>query len=143
VSGGGLISGGAAVFKTISDAEVVGVQTNASPVMHASIRAGKIIDIPMHDTIAEGLHGGIEQGSVTFSLCQKLVDDWIDVKEETIVEALRLMLLRCHEVLEGSGAVGVAAILEQPDRFKNKKVGVVLSGGNIDEKLLKRIITEP
>jgi len=142
VSGGGLISGVAAVFKTISDAEVVGVQTDASPVMHASIRAGKIIDIPMHDTIAEGLHGGIEQGSVTFSLCQKLVDDWIDVKEETIVEALRLMLLRCHEILEGSGAVGVAAILEQPDRFKKKKVGVVLSGGNIDEKLLKRIITE-
>jgi threonine dehydratase len=53
------------------------------------------------------------------------------------------MLLRSHEVLEGSGAVGVAAILEQPNRFKKKKVGVVLSGGNIDEKLLKRVIAEP
>jgi threonine dehydratase len=143
VSGGGLISGVATVFKTISNTEIVGVQTDASPVMHASIKAGKIVNIPMYDTIAEGLHGGIEQGSVTFSLCQKLVDDWIDVSERSIVNALRFMLLRNHEVREGSGAVGIAAIMDYPDRFKKKKVGVILSGGNIDHELLKRIIIEP
>lgn len=140
VSGGGLISGVATVVKGASKAEVIGVQTIASPVMHASIKAGRIVDIPMYDTVAEGLHGGIEQGSVTFPICQKLVDDWIDVKESTIVEALRLMLLRQHEVIEGSGAVGVAALMENPKRFKGKSVGVVISGGNIDEELLRRLL---
>jgi len=125
--------------KSASKAKVIGIQTEASPVMHASIKAGKIVDIPMFDTVAEGLHGGIEQGSVTFPICQKLVDDWIDVKEATIVEALRLMLLRQHEVIEGSGAVGVAALMEDPKRFKDKHVGVVISGGNIDEELLRRL----
>ena len=139
VSGGGLISGVSTVIKAASKAEVIGVQTIASPVMHESIKAGKIVDIPMYDTVAEGLHGGIEQGSVTFPICQKLVDDWIDVKEATIVDALRFMLLRQHEVIEGSGAVGVAALMENPKRFKNKRVGVVISGGNIDEDLLSRI----
>ncbi len=139
VSGGGLISGVAPVVKGASKAKVIGIQTEASPVMHASIKAGKIIDIPMFDTVAEGLHGGIEQGSVTFPICQRLVDDWIDVKEATIVEALRLMLLRHHEVIEGSGAVGVAALMENPKRFKDKRVGVVISGGNIDEEILRRL----
>ena len=139
VSGGGLISGVSTVIKAASKAEVIGVQTIASPVMHESIKAGKIVDITMYDTVAEGLHGGIEQGSVTFPICQKLVDDWIDVREATIVDALRLMLLRQHEVIEGSGAVGVAALMENPKRFKNKSIGVVISGGNIDEDLLSRI----
>ena len=120
VSGGGLISGIATVMKTASKAEVIGIQTIASPVMHESIKAGKIVDIPMYDTVAEGLHGGIEQGSVTFPICQSLVDDWIDVKETTIVDALRLMLLRQHEVIEGSGAVGVAALMEDPQPLQGK-----------------------
>jgi threonine dehydratase len=139
VSGGGLISGIATVVKAASKAEVIGIQTIASPVMHESIKAGKIIDIPMYDTVAEGLHGGIEQGSVTFPICKSLVDDWIDVKETTIVDALRLMLLRQHEVIEGSGAVGVAALMEDPHRFKGRRVGVIISGGNIDEELLRRV----
>jgi len=140
VSGGGLISGIATAMKGASKAEVIGIQTEASPVMHACIEAGKIIDIPMYDTVAEGLHGGIEQGSVTFPICQKLVDDWVDVKESTIVEALRLMLLRHHEVIEGSGAVGIAALMEDTQRWKGKRVGVVISGGNIDDSLLRRLL---
>lgn len=139
VSGGGLISGIATVMKAAFKAEVIGIQTEASPVMHESVKAGKIVDIPMFDTVAEGLHGGIEQGSVTFPICQRLVDDWIDVKEATIVDALRLMLLRHHEVIEGSGAVGIAALMEDPRRFEGRRVGVVISGGNIDEELLHRL----
>ena len=139
VSGGGLISGIAAVWKAVPGTKVVGVQTEASPVMYESINAGKIVDIPMFDTVAEGLHGGIEQGSVTFPICQRLVDDWIVVREKTIVEAMRLMLFSQHEVVEGSGAVGVAALIEQAERFKGKKVGVVLSGGNVESSLLREL----
>jgi threonine dehydratase len=139
VSGGGLISGIATVMKAASSTEVIGIQTIASPVMHESVKAGRIIDIPMHNTVAEGLHGGIEQGSITFPICQSLVDSWIDVKETTILDALRLMLLHHHEVIEGSGAVGVAALMEDPHRFKGRCVGVVISGGNVDEELLIRV----
>jgi threonine dehydratase len=139
VSGGGLISGIATVINGVSKAEVIGIQTEASPVMHESVKAGKIIDITMYDTVAEGLHGGIEQGSITFPICQRFVDDWIDVKETTIVDALRLMLISHHEVIEGSGAVGIAALMEDPNRFEGKCVGVVVSGGNIDEELLRRL----
>ena len=139
VSGGGLISGVATVMKGVSEAEVIGIQTEASPAMHKSIKAGKIVDIPMYDTVAEGLHGGIEQGSATFPICQQLVDDWIDIKEATIVDALRLMLIRHHEVIEGSGVVGVAALMENIHRFEGRRVGVVISGGNIDEELLRRL----
>ncbi len=139
VSGGGLISGVTTVMKGVSEVEVIGIQTEASPVMHESIKAGKIVDIPMYDTVAEGLHGGIEQGSVTFPICQQLVDDWIDVKEATIMDALRLMLIRHHEVIEGSGVVGVAALMENIRCFEGRRVGVVISGGNIDEELLRRL----
>jgi threonine dehydratase len=142
VSGGGLISGIATVMKTASRTEVVGVQTKASPVMHESIKEGRIVEITMFDTIAEGLHGGIEQGSVTFPICQSLVDSWIDVEEETIMDALSLMLLRHHEVIEGSGAVGIAALMEDPQRFIGKRVGIIISGGNIDEELLRRIASD-
>jgi threonine dehydratase len=140
VSGGGLVSGIATVAKAATEAKVIGVQAVNSPVMHESIKAGRIVDIPMKDTVAEGLHGGIEPGSVTFPICQRLVDDWIDVTEESIMGALRALLLKDHEVVEGSGAVGVAAIMDDPSRFKGKTVCVVISGGNVDVELLKRLL---
>jgi threonine dehydratase len=61
------------------------------------------------------------------------------VREKTIVEAMRLMLFSQHEVVEGSGAVGVAALIEQAERFEGKKVGVVLSGGNVESSLLREL----
>jgi threonine dehydratase len=140
VAGGGLVSGVATVVKGASRAEVIGVQAEASPVMHASIAAGAIVDIPLSDTIAEGLHGGIAPESITFALCQKLVDDWIEVEEGAIIAAVRLMLLRHHEVVEGSAAVGIAALLAAAHRFRDKRVGVVVTGGNLDEHALRRVV---
>ncbi len=142
VSGGGLISGVATVFKVAKTAKVIGVQAVNSPVMHESIKAGRIVDIQMKDTVAEGLHGGIEPGSVTFPICQRLVDDWIDVTDASIMEALQALLFKGHEVVEGSGAVGVAAIMDDPSQFRDKRVGIVISGGNIDEELLKKLLAD-
>ena len=140
VAGGGLISGVATVAKGASRAEVIGVQTEASPVMHQSIKAGKVISPPLLGTVAEGLHGGIAARSITFPMCRDRVDHWIDVPEEAIFEALRLLLLRQHEVVEGAGAVGIAALLTEPRRFEGRRVGVILTGGNIDEALLRRVV---
>ncbi len=140
VGGGGLVSGVGCAVKGIDDAvEVVGVQSVASPVMCESIKRGRIVEMELEDSVAEALHGGIEEGSVTFDMCRKYVDDFILVQEETIVKAIAELLSRQHQVVEGAGAVGVAAIMENPERFRGRETGVVISGANIDEELLRQV----
>jgi threonine dehydratase len=141
VGGGGLVSGVSAAIKSANKRiEVVGVQSVASPVMCESIRRGRIVDMELEDSVAEGLHGGIEEGSITFDLCKEYVNDFILVQEQTIIDAIAHHLHLDHQVVEGAGAVGAAAILENPERFKGRNVGVVVSGGNIDEELLKQAV---
>jgi len=141
VGGGGLASGvGGAIKESDGDIEVIGVQSVNSPVMHESIREGHIVEMELDDSVAEGLHGGIEEGSITFDLCKKYLDEIVLVEEETIVDAIGKHLAYDHQVVEGAGAVGAASILEDPERFKDKNMGVVVSGGNIDKELLRRVV---
>ena len=140
VGGGGLIAGVGCAVKAIDDAvEVIGVQSIASPVMCESIKQGRIVDMELEDSVAEALHGGIEEGSVTFDMCQEYVDDFILVQEESIVKAIATLLALQHQIVEGAGAVGVAALMENPERFRGSKTGVVISGANIDEELLRQV----
>jgi threonine dehydratase len=140
VGGGGLISGVGCAVKSINDAvEVIGVQSVASPVMSESIKRGRIVEMELGDSVAEALHGGIEEGSVTFEMCRKYVDGFILVQEEAIVKAIASLLSRQRQIVEGAGAVGVAAIMENPERFRGRKAGVVISGANIDEELLRHV----
>ncbi len=73
VGGGGLASGVASVFKQVGDAKVIGVQSVASPVMYECVKRGEIFDMPLEDSVAEGLHGGLEQGSISFDICKELI----------------------------------------------------------------------
>ena len=140
VGGGGLISGVGCAVKGIDEAvEIVGAQSVASPVMYESIRRGRIVEMELGDSVAEALHGGIEEGSVTFDMCRAHADEIILVREETIVVAIAELLSRQRQIVEGAGAVGVACIMENPERFRGRKTGVVISGGNIDDGLLRRI----
>jgi threonine dehydratase len=140
VGGGGLIAGVGCVVKAIDDAvEVIGVQSVASPVMCESIKQGRIVEMELEDSVAEALHGGIEEGSVTFNMCQEYVDDFILVQEESIVKAIITLLAQQHQIVEGAGAVGVAALMENPERFRGSKTGVVITGANIDEELLHQV----
>jgi threonine dehydratase len=143
VGGGGLVSGvGCAVKSMDTDIEVIGVQSVASPVMCESIEQGRIVEMELGDSVAEGLHGGIEEGSVTFELCKRYVDDFILVEEEPIVRAMSKMFSEQNQIVEGAGAVGVAAIMENPRRFKGRKTAVVISGGNVEPELLEAAIRE-
>jgi len=143
VGGGGLISGvGCALKGMDGEVEVVGVQSVASPVMYESIRKGHIIEMELDESIAEGLYGGIEEGSVTFDLCRRYVDEIVLVQEETILEAMGRLLKHQHQVVEGAGAVGAAAIMEDPQRFKDKRIGVVVSGGNVEADLLREALSK-
>jgi threonine dehydratase len=140
VGGGGLASGVASVYKLATDSTVIGVQSVASPVMYECIRKGHIHDIPLMDSYAEGLHGGLEEGSVTYEICRDLIDSWIILEENAILEAIGFMLHSHHMLVEGAAAVGPAAVMTDPGRFKDKNVGVVISGGNLSEDALRKIV---
>jgi threonine dehydratase len=138
IGGGGLISGMATVAKALKPGiEVVGVQTVRFPAMFNAIKG---THLPQGvSTIAEGIAVGTP-GRITQDIIRKRVDDLLLVDEGDIEQAL-LMLLEVEKTLvEGAGAVGLAALLKYPERFKGKRVGLVLCGGNIDPLLLAAII---
>jgi len=143
VGGGGLIAGIAIAIKNKNRViEVIGAQSEASPVMYESLKAGKILkseELKIQDSIADGLTGGIEEGSITFRIAQKNVNKVILVKEESIKEAIRLLWEKDNQVVEGAGAVGPAVVIENKEQFKNKKTVIVISGGNINDELFNKI----
>ncbi|MBD3206287.1 pyridoxal-phosphate dependent enzyme [Candidatus Bathyarchaeota archaeon] len=139
VGGGGLASGVASVFKATTNAKIIGVQSVASPVMYECIRKGEIHDIPLSDSYAEGLHGGLEPASISFEICRESIDEWIILEEKEILEAIQYMLHEHHMLVEGAGAVGVGALMSKPQHFEEQKVGVVISGGNLSMEILEHV----
>ena len=138
VGGGGLIAGIATAAKAVKPGiEVVGVQTSRFPSM---VNAVQHKDLPVGvSTMAEGI-AVATAGMITREIVSATVDDLVLVEEGDIEQAV-LMLLEIEKTLvEGAGSVGLAALLRYPDRFRGKKVGLILSGGNIDPLLLASII---
>jgi threonine dehydratase len=140
VGGGGLASGISSVYKQISDATICGIQSDTSPVMYECIKKGFIHEIPLRETYADGLHGGLEPGSITFELCRENIDKWIIVTEDDILSAIKYLLHECHMMVEGAGAVGIASLLAEPARWKGKNIGVVISGGNLSLDTLRLVL---
>jgi threonine dehydratase len=96
------------------------------------------LTFPSQATIAEGLEGGISE--ITFELGRRLIDGMVLVEEDEIRSAIRFLLKHHRLVVEGSGAVGIAALLHGRWSDPGRKVGVVLSGGNLDYQLLRQIV---
>ncbi len=138
VGGGGLISGMATVAKALNpNIEVVGVQTARFPAM---VNAIKGTNHPQGtSSIAEGIAVGTP-GLIPQAIIAKRVDDLVLVEEGDIEQALVMLLEVEKTLVEGAGAAGLAALLKYPERFKGKRVGLVLCGGNIDPLLLAAII---
>jgi threonine dehydratase len=138
VGGGGLISGMATVAKALRPGiEVVGVQTVRFPAMFNAIKG---THHPQGtSTIAEGIAVGTP-GRIPLDIIHQRVDDLLLVDEGDIEQALVMLLEVEKTLVEGAGAVGLAALLKYPDRFKGKRIGLVLCGGNIDPLLLAAII---
>ncbi len=140
VGGGGLIAGMALAIKSLSPGtEVIGVQTVSAPSAYESFRTGKLSQVQIQPTLADGIAVGMI-GTRTFGMIKEYVDDIIKVTEESIARAVILCLERKKLVVEGAGAVPLAAIIEQDERFRKRKVVLVLSGGNIDFTIIDRII---
>jgi threonine dehydratase len=141
VGGGGLISGiGVAVKSIKPNVRIVGVQSEASPVMYESLKAGRIVDIDVGESVADGLHGGIEKGSITFEIVQAHVDDFLLVREDTIRKAIALLWKKEGQVAEGAGAAATALVMENKGLFRGETVAAVVSGGNIEEKQFRNIL---
>jgi threonine dehydratase len=138
IGGGGLISGMTTVAKALRpQIEVIGVQTVRFPAMFNAIKG---THHPQGtSTIAEGIAVGTP-GSITTEIVRQRVDDLVLVDEGDIEQALVMLLEVEKTLVEGAGAVGLAAMLKEPERFRGKRVGLVLCGGNIDPLLLAAII---
>jgi threonine dehydratase len=140
VGGGGLVSGSAIVAKSLlPDSNVVAVEPKNADDAFRSFRDGKIYPSVYPDTIADGLR--TQLGDLTFRIIREHVDSIITVSEEEIVNAMRLLWERMKLVVEPSGAVSLAGLLNMKDELDDKRVGVIISGGNIDlTKFFKQIL---
>lgn len=138
VGGGGLISGIAVAAKTVNPGiKVIGVQSTAAYTMYECFKAGRMVDVPVPPTIAEGLSGGIDQ--VTFDIVKKYVDEMVLAEEEGLLYAIAWLATHERQIAEGSGIVGVAALLQKKVQLPERgKAAVVISGGNIDGELLRK-----
>ncbi|WP_310533911.1 threonine ammonia-lyase [Novosphingobium sp.] len=138
VGGGGLASGmGVAARALKPDIGLIGVEAELFPSMYNRLKG---TDLPIGgDTLAEGI-AVKEPGEFTSKVLAGLLDDFLLVGEREMEAALALLLQIEKTVVEGAGAAGLAAVLRNPDMFKGKKVGIVLSGGNIDTRLLANVL---
>ncbi len=144
LSGGGLISGVTLALKRSNpEFRVVGVSAANARVMHESLEAGKPIAYPEEETIANALAGGIGlDNRHTFELVRDLVDEYVLVSEDEIRDAMAFAATEHKLVVEGGGAVGIAALLAGSVSVQGENVAVVVSGGNIEAPVLARIIAE-
>ena len=138
VGGGGLISGIATAAKALKPGiRVFGVETRNYPSMHQRLN-----NLPVEcggDTIAEGI-AVKDVGSIALAIIRRLVEEVLVVEEETIERAVTALIEIEKTVAEGAGAAGLAALLEHPQRFAGRRVGIPISGGNIDSRVLASVL---
>jgi len=138
--GGGLLAGTAAAVKALSSStKVIGVQAASAASACVSFEAQKICERVPGPTIADGIAVG-RVGERPLEIMKARVDEMLVVQEDSIARAILLFLERKKLVVEGAGAAPLAALLEHADRFRGKRVVLVVSGGNIDFTLVDRII---
>jgi len=140
VGGGGLIAGVATALAALRPgAKVIGVQAKAAPGATRSLETGEIVRHVAEPTLADGT-AVAAPGALPFALMQRYVSAMVTVDEEAIAKAIVMLLERAKFVVEGAGALGVAALLSGAIDARGKKTVVVLSGGNIDINLLAAIV---
>lgn len=138
VGGGGLVAGIAIAVKGLAPkTQVIGVETELYPSMRAELRGEKA------ECTGESLAEGIavkHAGKLPVAICRQLVDDVVSVSERKIEEAVAAYLMFQKTMAEGAGAAGLAALLSDRARFRGKRVGLILAGGNIDPRLAASIM---
>ena len=139
VSGGGLISGIALTMKALKPGiEVIGVCAESAPTMYNLFY--DTAHAQVWETLAEALSGDIETNAITINLAQRFVDEVVLVSEKAIADAIRWLLFKGTWVVEGGGAVGVAALQNGVITSDERPTAIVISGANIDERILRQVL---
>jgi threonine dehydratase len=138
IGGGGLVSG-AGLALDGHGVRIVGVESSESCALSASLAAGRIVEIEVGPTIADGLGGNLEPGSVTFELARRFVDEIVTVSDPELEDAMRFLASEHGVVAEAAGAAGVAALTTGRVRAGGRVVAVV-TGRNVDPALFARIL---
>ncbi len=140
VGGGGLIAGSGTAAKGLHpNVRVIGVEPREGDDTRRSLEAGERVRIPVPRTIADGLQADIP-GALTFAVNQRVVDEIVTVDDGEIVAAMRFLFERMKVVVEPSGAVGVAALLAGRLEVTARRVGVILSGGNVGVERFRELV---
>jgi len=140
VGGGGLMGGVGAYLKAVSPrTEIVGCWPVNSPVLHECLQAGGVVDVAESPTVSESTSGGLEPDSVTVDLCRQVMDRASLVREEQILQAMRLMLETEHWVIEGAAGVALACLLQDAERYQGKRVVVVICGRNVSPEVWRQV----
>jgi len=134
IGGGGLISGTALANHYFSKAITYGAEPKEADDAYRSFKSGQLVPMVNPNTIADGLRTSL--GDKCFPIIQKYVKDIFTVEEDEIINALRITWERMKIIIEPSCAVPLAAVLKNKHLFKNKKIGVIITGGNVDLKKL-------
>ena len=141
VGGGGLICGVGGYLKSVQkNVKMVAVSPKNSCVMYESIKAEKQLDLPSDPTLSDGTAGGVEMGSITFELCQRIVDEFILVTEDEIADGIRIGVEKHHQLIEGAAGAAIAGFMKQKDKLNGQTVVIVMCGGNISSEVLKSIL---
>jgi threo-3-hydroxy-L-aspartate ammonia-lyase len=136
LGGGGLLSGSALVARSVApDCKIYGAEPAAGNDGSQSFRAGHIVHIPTPKTIADGAQNQ-HLGELTFPIIQRLVDDIIEVSDAELVDSMRFFAERLKIIVEPTGCLGFAAARKQP---AGPRIGVILSGGNVDLRLFAEL----
>jgi threonine dehydratase len=132
VGGGGLIAGIAGFLKSHNPTiRIIGCQPAASPVLAASVAAGRIVEMPSGASLSDATLGLVEEGAITFPICQSCVDEWLVLEEAELWAAVRLILEQHSLLIEGAAALPVAALLAARRRYEGRTVALVLSGAHL------------
>lgn len=142
IGGGGLISGIARLAKATNPAiRVVGVEAAQSSAFTEARRAGRIVPITVGKTLADGLGGNVDPGTLTWDYIRDLVDEVVTVSELDLAEGLRGLVAHDHLIAEGAGIAAVAAVAARRVAVDSARVAVVVSGSNIDTTTLIEVLT--
>jgi threonine dehydratase len=140
VGGGGLISGIGSYIKAVSPSTtIIGCQPTNSPIMYHSVQAGKIVEEESLPTLADGTAGGIEPGTITFDLCQEVVDEFVLVSEEEIAAAMIFMRKHCLLDIEGAAALSIAAAIKLQKQLRGKRTALIVSGARVNSTLIDEL----
>ncbi|MGR3717742.1 MAG: threonine/serine dehydratase [Thermohalobaculum sp.] len=132
VGGGGLISGIGSYLKARRpDVEIIGCWPANATAMHLCLERGEIYDTPETETLSDGSAGGVEQGAITFPICQQVIDRHVLVSEAEIASAMRAMAASENFIIEGAAGVALGAAFKTTSDYRGRKIAVVVCGRNI------------